>query len=141
MKKRNLHNNKKGQTMILMVLLIGTLVISIASFLGLLSIYKLKQATNSAKSAQAVFIADTGREWELMRTLKNELLPCPADLPNGSGFTTFVSISEAPGNNTMEIISQGKSFDAVRAWKWNWGIGTSSIPSYANSPVGTVCGI
>ncbi len=134
----------KGQLMITTVLILGGVVISAASLLGFLIVYKLRQATDIADSAKAVFASDTGREWELWQALKlGDRLGtsgCPS-FANGAGFETIVGISD--DSAVLNIISVGKASKNTRAWMWiastNNITPTSTYPIYPNEQISAHC--
>lgn len=135
---------KKGQLMITTVLILGGVVISAASLLGFLIVYKLRQATDIADSAKAVFASDTGREWELWQALKLGTRlgtsGCPS-FTNGAGFETIAGTSD--DGNVLNIISIGKASKNVRAWNWITGVNsstpTSTYPTYPTDQISASC--
>lgn len=60
-----------GQTMLLIVLVLGSAIVGAASLSALLTTYGLKQITRAQESAQAIFAADTGVEWALYQRFGN----------------------------------------------------------------------
>ena len=137
-------NFKKGQLMIVTVLLLGGVVMSAASLLGFLIVYKLRQATDIADSAKAVFASDAGREWELWQALKlgSRLgsSGCP-NFTNKAGFETSVSIGD--DDRTLYIISSGRASKNIRVWAWIWGANditpTSTYPLYPTDQISADC--
>jgi hypothetical protein len=107
MKKSN-----QGQIMLLTVLILGGVIISAASLLGFLVIYKIRQITDLGNSAKAVFAADAGIEWELLRALKpgQRYRSCP-NFSNGAGFQSNVKILE---EQALEVRSIGQASGIVR---------------------------
>jgi len=51
--------------MLLTVLIISGTILGATTIAGLLMLYQIRQATNTALSLQALFAADTGLEWRL----------------------------------------------------------------------------
>ncbi len=60
-----------GQVMILTVLALGGTILGAATVASLLVVYQIRQSTDSANSAKAVFAADSGIEWALYNSFKN----------------------------------------------------------------------
>jgi hypothetical protein len=54
-----------GQMMILTSLALGSAILGTTAIAGLLMVYQLRQTTDFANSAKAVFAADAGIEWGL----------------------------------------------------------------------------
>lgn len=130
--------------MITTVLILGGVVISAASLLGFLIVYKLRQATDITNSAKAVFASDAGREWELWQALKlgSRLgtSGCPS-FTNGAGFETIVGINDDA--NVLNIISIGEASKNTRAWMWiantNNITPTSTYLLYPNDQISANC--
>ncbi len=130
--------------MITTVLILGGEVISAASLLGSLIVYKLRQATDIVDSAKAVFAADAGREWELWQALKLwERLGTPGcpSFTNGTGFETIVGRSD--DGSVLYGASTGKASKNVRHLTWysntNSNTPTSTYPTYPTDQVSASC--
>jgi len=61
---------RKGQVMLLAVLVISGTILGATTVAGMLMLNQLRQATNVGLSMQAIFAADTGIEWELFKLFK-----------------------------------------------------------------------
>lgn len=134
-----------GQLMLITVLLLGGVIMSAASLLGFLIVYKMRQATDIGDSAKAFFASDTGKEWELYQALKlGERLSfdgCPK-FENNAGFETIVGLSD--NGKALNILSVGKASKNVRAWFWNGAINdktpTSTYPQiWPNELISASC--
>jgi hypothetical protein len=55
--------NLSGQVMIITVLTLGGTILGVTTIAGLLMLYQIRQATDLASSAKAIFAADAGIEW------------------------------------------------------------------------------
>ena len=63
---------RKGQVMLLAVLVISGTILGATTIAGMLMLNQLRQATNIGLSMQAIFAADTGIEWELFKLFKSD---------------------------------------------------------------------
>lgn len=126
--------------MILTVMALSGVVLSATAIAGLLVVYQLRQATDLANSAKAVFAADTGIDWALYK----RSLTCPRDvsgvpttpdcattvpdlLTNGatlevkcydvSGNEILYCNSDDPNNPIANIKSLGSSAKSSRAFQ------------------------
>jgi hypothetical protein len=63
--------------LLLTVLLLSGTVLAATAVAGLLMLYQIRQTTNTADSAKAVFAADAGIDWALYQKLKNPVQPQP----------------------------------------------------------------
>lgn len=133
--------------MILTVVILGGIIISIASLMSYLIINNLRQSTDISLSARAVFASDAGREWELWKAIKKGELPtegsddsCPT-FSNGAQFTGGIALYSADATSTLKIISVGKVNKDVRIWSWFWGVSSSTPTGYPISPdyIKTTC--
>jgi hypothetical protein len=57
------NRKRSGQVMILTVLALGGTILGAATVASLLVVYQIRQSTDLANSARAIFAADTGIEW------------------------------------------------------------------------------
>jgi len=60
--------HRKGQVMLLTVLIISGAVLGATTIAGLLMVHQIRQTTNVIDSLQAVYAADTGLEWKLYQS-------------------------------------------------------------------------
>lgn len=117
-----------GQVMILTTLVIGGTILGATTIGGLLVLYQIRQSTDLANSAKAVFAADTGVEWGLYEYYKKRP-PAPSPHPrpatplsNGASFTTICrdsagSTVSCNDPQTDVIIGTGDSGNVKRAFK------------------------
>jgi hypothetical protein len=56
---------RKGQVIILTILILGGTLLGTASIAALLLVYQIRQSTDFENSGKAIFAADTGIEWAL----------------------------------------------------------------------------
>ena len=117
--------------MLLTVLILGGVIIGAASLVSSLIIYKIRQATDVANSGKAVFAADAGVEYELLRNLKSGEgnRPCPT-FKNGARFKTNVDLIEG---RALSIVSIGRTSQIVRIFTQindiNENTSTSTLPT------------
>ncbi len=113
---------RKGQVMMLTVVAIGGTLLAATTVAGLLVVYQLRQSSDAANSAKAIFAADAGIEWGLYQFFKPALAgkEGPVFLNSAS-----VTISCFPGSgckdestNLIKVI--GRSANAARALEISW---------------------
>lgn len=68
--------------MILTVLSLGGTMLGATTIAGLLMLYQLRQATDMASSAKAIFAADAGIEWGIYCLLNSDEVRCPPPSSN-----------------------------------------------------------
>ena len=71
---------RRGQSMLLMVLVLTGTLLSIALITGLVMLFQIRQSGDFTNSAEAIFAAETGAEW--WRTSK--LKPTPSLVASSS---------------------------------------------------------
>ena len=108
---------RRGQVMLLTILALGGVILGATTLAGLLVVYQLRQSSDAANSAKAIYAADTGIEWGLYQFFKPALA--------GEGGPTFsnsasVTVSCSPGADcknasTNHIKSIGRSANAARS--------------------------
>lgn len=122
---------KDGQVMILTVLALGGTLLGATTVAGLLMLYQIRQSTDLANSAKAIFAADAGIEWGLYNLFCEESStpknPCPrgplgaftnnasVDVVCRSGAGAVISCSDL--ENVREIRSVGRAGTASRAFR------------------------
>ncbi|MGC9611161.1 MAG: hypothetical protein ABSE68_03025 [Minisyncoccia bacterium] len=126
--KMKLKNNS-GQAMVLTTVILGGLMLVATSVAGLLMFYQLKQASESASSAAAIFAADAGLEVDLdcyFRSLEIPPVPVPGQsycsrevtYENGARSNSSLSFSfnasTPPQIIGFTVTSYGFSGQAVR---------------------------
>ena len=75
-------NPNSGQVMLLTVLVLSGTILGATTIAGLLTLYQIRQATDFANSAKAIYAADTGIEWRLYKFMKEDARICK-DCPDG----------------------------------------------------------
>lgn len=116
----------RGQLMILTVLLLGGVIMGVASVVSSLIVYKVRQATDVTDSAKAIFAADAGREFELFRAYKTadlSVTSCPS-FSNGARFHTEVTYDSS---GLLTLFSKGGGVSNNRVWHEFFSAASSSI--------------
>jgi hypothetical protein len=100
---------RKGQVMLLSVLIISGAILGTTAIAGLLMLFQVRQATNITLSMQALFAADTGVEWELFKLFKSDVLAENPDLdPKMTNDTCiFTSTDSGPVGEGFRLRSIG----------------------------------
>lgn len=113
--------------MLLSMLILGGILLGASTLAGLLMLYQLRQASNASQSAQAIFAADTGIEWELYKSFKDASYPKPA-LTNGADFaTSYIPATSTPPDSDS-VRSIGTSARTARAFELFFAGATSTLP-------------
>ena len=85
-----LHDSgKSGQSMLLSVMIISSIILTVTSLIGLLMIYEIRNTTNVRESAKAIFAADAGIECALYHNAKDNTKDCNADSAFGDPSTDY----------------------------------------------------
>src|SRR3989344_2829140 len=90
-------NNKKGQVMLITVVMLSGAVLASTSLAGLLILYQLRQATDAAASMKAIFAADAGLERAFYNENKlsgAETYPLLKTLDNGAKYTVTKDVTD-----------------------------------------------
>ncbi len=95
----------RGQVMLLTVLILGGSLIAASTIAGYLMLLKIRQSSNIANSAKAIFAADTGIEWDLYKRLKDDGYPKP-QLSNSASFEVFAEPTSTKSIGTVSNISR-----------------------------------
>ena len=82
---------RKGQVMIMATLAIGGTILGAATIAGLLVVYQIRQTTDLADSAKAIFIADAGIEWQLYNYFRGTT-STPNPIPRQPDFSSYSGI-------------------------------------------------
>ena len=113
---------KRGQVMLMTVLIITGTILGSTTIAGLLMIFQIRQASDIVNTTKAIFAADNGLEWRLNKFYKDNQaclncdtgVDCPQrDLTNNSTFETECVLNA----NTVTIRSVGASGNASRAFE------------------------
>lgn len=98
------HTKRDGQVLILTVLALGGALLGATAIAGLLTTYQIRQTTDLANSARAIFAADAGIEWGLYNFFcsLNPAKSCPlSSVPIfGNGAVLDVKCVTASGGST-----------------------------------------
>lgn len=128
-----------GQAMILAVLALGGTVLAATTVAGFLMVYQIRQSTDLAHSAEAIFAADAGAECILYNHFATSSLAggisCPGaqTLANGATFTSecfddsYASWSCASPTST-QALSHGLSLDDRRSFIMFFNSANSFFP-------------
>ena len=103
--------SQKGQAILLSVIIMGSILLSVTTIAGYLSIQKVRVSRDIVNSGKAIYAADAGIEKELYREFVG-----PVDDPsfsNGASHTT----TRSPSGNTTSIRSVGTAGNSSRAFK------------------------
>lgn len=118
-----------GQVMLITTLVLSGTILAASTIAGLLMLYQIRQAGNSAESAKAIFAADSGTEVEMYNLYFPDLADCsytPSfDDPNTKIAEHF---SEIDSSGNISIISKGVAGRTTRAFQVELGAFATSIP-------------
>ncbi len=121
--------------MILTVLALGGTILGATTIAGLLMLYQLRQTTDMANSARAIFAADAGTEkafYDLFCANDSSKLPCPSpDLTFQNGASVQIVCYDGSGNiispcpdksgtPVKRIRTLGHAGDSYRAFEVNF---------------------
>src|SRR5437870_1421192 len=117
MKYLSKEEKRRGQVLILTVLSIGGILLGATTIAGLLVAYQIRQATDLANSAKAIFAEDTGIEWGLYQFFNPGEGRAAPVFSNGAVFTTTCGPStDCKDIGTRTVKGVGQSANAVRAF-------------------------
>ena len=104
--------------MILVSLALGGALLGATVIAGMLTANQIKQTTNSADSAQAIFAADAGAECALYFLFNGGTAcsVCPATTPLNNGAKYCVEINRTSDGLIDTIVSKGFYRQATRAF-------------------------
>lgn len=103
MKRAEIKNKRSGQVMILTVMALGGAILGATTIAGLLMLYQIRQSTDLANSAKAIYAADAGLEMSLYNWFcdSNNRTPCPA--PNAAAWNGKTLVLT---NGSKAVVSQ-----------------------------------
>lgn len=110
--------------MILTIVSLGGTVLGAVTIAGLLLTYQIRQATDLASSARAIFAADAGIEWSIYRYFKQDAAMARPQFQNGAevNITCFMA-GGAPvdcmSDDVATIRSRGTSGNVSRSFELN----------------------
>ena len=82
--------SRSGQVMILTILALGGTLLGATTIAGLLTLYQIRNSTDLANSAKAIFAADAGVEWGLYKfSCANGGLQTPCVVPEPDANISF----------------------------------------------------
>ncbi|MDP3947140.1 MAG: hypothetical protein Q8Q41_00415 [bacterium] len=113
--------------MLLSMLIMGGILLGASTLAGLLMLYQIRAASNAGQSAQAIFAADTGIEWELYKALKDPGYPKPM-MSNGTSFTTSYIPATSTPPDSESVRSIGTGGRTSRAFEIFFEGATSTLP-------------
>jgi len=121
------HLANSGQAMLITVLTIGAVLLGATSIAGLLMVYQLRQNSDFANSAKAIFAADAGLEWGLYASGPMVGQPLPSLPTFANGASVEVTCYDGVGNaldcnsdSVRRIRAVGKSARSSRALEANF---------------------
>lgn len=130
-------NRRSGQAMLIAVLSLGGAILGATAIAGFLTLYQIRDTTDSANSAKAIFAADSGVDWALFNYYCSTETPnrCPSvtagtnEYPTSSFSNGAISAVSCYDNfsaagtpvkcsnaSTVEALSTGISLDSERAF-------------------------
>ncbi len=113
---KNHCGENSGQVMIMVIMMIGSILLSATAITGILMVYQIRQANDAGSSAQAFFAADAALEWQLANIYSNHTESL--GLTNGTDATSSYVIVPDPLDPSVSVVdftSQGFSGNTVRA--------------------------
>lgn len=121
--------SRSGQIMVLTVLALGGTILGATTIAGLLMLYQIRQSTDLANSAKAIFAADAGIEksfYDISCAGNADKQPCPAPPDTGTwklsnGATANIVCSDGNGDPIGTCAS-----DQVRVIRSVGSAGTAS---------------
>lgn len=124
---------RKGQVMLLSMLILGGILLGASTLAGLLMLYQIRAASNAGQSAQAIFAADTGIEWGLYCVVKIKPLDCSSVpkpvMTNGTSFNVvFSPATSTPQDGYESMRSVASSTRTSRAFELFFEGATSTLP-------------
>ncbi|HUZ92794.1 MAG TPA: hypothetical protein VNG29_02220 [Candidatus Paceibacterota bacterium] len=125
-KSQRANELRNGQAMILTVLTLGGAILGATTIAGLIMTYQIRQTTDAADSAKAIFAADAGVECGLYQYFDDPTTLCPdGSLPKIANGATY---SESINSSTQTLYSQGTAGTAQRAFIVLLGSATTTFP-------------
>lgn len=126
-------NARRGQVMLITSLVLASTLLASTTIAGMLMLYQLRQGSDVANSAKAIYAADAGLEWRLYRFLKVDGRNCCVEgeqcavpvFSNGATVQTSCSATPEASGQSVTIRSTGISSKNARAFEFNF---TSSKP-------------
>jgi hypothetical protein len=112
----------RGQAMILTIVSLGGTMLGAVTIAGLLLTYQIRQASDLAASARAVFAADAGIEWSIYRYFKQDAAMARPQFLNGAQVTVACATAGGATIDCMEddvafMRSRGNSGNVSRSFE------------------------
>ena len=140
-------NKRSGQAMLIAVLSLGGAILGATAIAGFLTLYQIRDTTDSENSAKAIFAADSGVEWAQFNYYCTSENRCPDVTPglstyptssfsNGaaatincySDYSAAGSSTTCSASSTVVAISTGVSLDSERAFYLGVNGSTTTFP-------------
>jgi len=115
--KSQMTQGKRGQAMLLTVMLLSSAILGATALAALLVLFQLRQATDAKASTQAIFAADSGIECVLFEKILSVspgapppnyancgIAPDKVNLDNGSLYT--ITVETSGGDTTIKSIGR-----------------------------------
>jgi hypothetical protein len=96
---------RSGQVMILTVLALGGTLLGATTVAGLLTLYQIRNSTDLANSAKAIFAADAGVEWGLYNAFCASTGKTPCPVPPLGGFSNDSSVEVICQDGAGEVVN------------------------------------
>jgi hypothetical protein len=114
-KKSQITKSMSGQAMLIIVVILGSSMLGIATIAGYISLQKIKSATEISDSTKAIYAADAGVEWCLYNKFgPNGTSTFDCTNPNPMTFSNDSDVQVIEANNVVRTI--GHSFNSYRAF-------------------------
>lgn len=119
---------RQGQVMVLTIMVLGGIMIGASAIGGLLTLFQMREATDTTNSTQAIYAADTGVEWELYKFTNPDEAQEKGEwsMTNGAEFVS--SITMANTSTPSSVKSIGTSGNSHRAFEVVFSGGSGANP-------------
>ena len=110
---------RKGQLMLITVLILGGTILGASAIAGLITTYRIRQSSDAKDSAIAIFAADAGLERAFYRCFKQSPADCSdfdsssGQLSNGATYSVTY-LSNASFSEIRSVGSRGRVSRALR---------------------------
>lgn len=100
-------DTRRGQAMLLAVLMLGATMLGATTIAGLLMAYQIRQVTDFSDSAKSIFAADSGAEWALDAYFQQS---SQQPLPFSNGAAVTVVCDNASGTQEPSCASPSSTY-------------------------------
>lgn len=120
--------------MLLAILTLGATMLGATTIAGFLMLYQIRQVTNFRDSAESIFAADAGTEWELYSYFQASNVSAPTLLSNAAAVAatcydnTGASSQCSDTTDTVEAVSIGSAGNTKRAFVATFSGAPGSLP-------------